>query len=143
MNNTLSNTLAFSMQLSRSTSFLSRRLDLVLSSVHGIGFSDFMILYHLQQAPEQRLRRIDLADRMGLTASGVTRTLLPLEKVGWVSRLSDERDARVAYAVLSAEGAVLLGNALLTATERCDSLLRGVPEPALQALTELLGGLAQ
>lgn len=33
---------------------------------------------------------------MGLTASGVTRTLLPLEKIGLVGRESDPRDARSA-----------------------------------------------
>jgi DNA-binding MarR family transcriptional regulator len=134
--------LEFCTQLARTYASMSRRLDIVLSSVHGISFSDYTILYHLQQAPEQKLRRIDLAERMGLTASGVTRTLLPMEKLGWVSRVPDARDARVAYAVLTAEGAVLLGNATLTASERSDALLGAAPDAQLQALQTLLARLA-
>jgi DNA-binding MarR family transcriptional regulator len=121
---------------------MTRRLDIVLSSVHGLSFSDFTILYKLQQAPEQKLRRIDLAERMGLTASGVTRSLLPMEKLGWVTRESDARDARVAYAVLTAEGATLLANAMLTARERCDTLLRGTPADQLQDLQALLAHIS-
>lgn len=71
-----------------------------------------MILYHLQAAPSGRLRRIDLAERLGVTASGVTRTLLPLEKTGWVARQSDAKDARVSYASLTEAGQQLLAYAL-------------------------------
>lgn len=134
--------LNFFIQLARTYTNMTRRLDIVLSSVHGLSFSDFTILYKLQQAPEQKLRRIDLAERMGLTASGVTRSLLPMEKLGWVTRESDARDARVAYAVLTAEGATLLANAMLTASERCDTLLRGTPADQLQDLQALLAHIS-
>ena len=134
--------LSFFIQLARTYTNMTRRLDIVLSSVHGLSFSDFTILYKLQQAPEQKLRRIDLAERMGLTASGVTRSLLPMEKLGWVTRESDARDARVAYAVLTAEGATLLANAMLTASERCDTLLRGTPAEQLQDLQALLAHIS-
>ena len=56
------------------------------------------------RAPGGRLRRVDLAERQGLTASGVTRSLLPLEKTGLVGRQPDPRDARVGYAVITAAG---------------------------------------
>jgi len=36
-------------------------------SAHGISFGDFQALYHLSHAPEGRLRRVDLAERLGLT----------------------------------------------------------------------------
>ncbi|UUZ55216.1 MarR family transcriptional regulator [Massilia sp. H-1] len=51
--------------------------------------------------PGGRIRRVDLAERVSLTASGVTRTLLPLEKIGLVTRQSDPRDARVGFAVIT------------------------------------------
>lgn len=51
---------------------------------------------------------------MGLTASGVTRALLPLEKMGLVERAASQRDARVSYAALSKAGAELLANASAT-----------------------------
>jgi DNA-binding MarR family transcriptional regulator len=134
----MNNTLTFCMQLSRSTANMTRRLDLVLSSVHGISWNDFNILFYLQQAVDQKLRRVDLAERMGLTASGVTRSLLPLEKLGWVTRVSDERDARVAYAVLTEQGAELMGNAMLTATDRSDALLRSAGEESIVAMNQWL-----
>jgi hypothetical protein len=85
--------LDFCLRLTRAYATLTRRLDNVLSGLHGLSFGDFMILYHLGRAPGKRLRRIDLAERLGLTASGVTRSLLPLEKLGLVTRQPDPRDA--------------------------------------------------
>src|SRR3990167_901737 len=70
--------LEFCLRLTRAYATLTRRLDNALSSVHGLSFGDFMILYYLGRAPGKRLRRVDLADRLGLTASGVTRSPLPL-----------------------------------------------------------------
>ena len=58
---------------------LLKRVDQYLS-VHGISFSEFLVLYHLSQAPNMTMRRIDLAECIGLTASGVTRLLNPMEK---------------------------------------------------------------
>jgi hypothetical protein len=58
-----------------------RRLDQVLGSYHGISFGDFMLLHYLNRAGRPPAPR--LAERQGLTASGVTRTLLPLEKSAW------------------------------------------------------------
>lgn len=134
--------ISFFIQLARTHTTMSRRLDIVLSSVHGLSFSDFTILHKLQQAPEQKLRRIDLAERMGLTASGVTRSLLPMEKLGWITRESDARDARVAYAVLTVEGATLLANAMLTANEKSNEMLRGTSVKTLEVLSTSLLTLA-
>ena len=86
--------LDFCIRLARTCAVLTRRLDNKLSGVHGLSFSHFMVLYSLDRADGQRLRRIDLAERMGMTASGVTRMLMPLEKIGLVSRQADPRDAR-------------------------------------------------
>ena len=106
--------LEFCLRLTRAYATLTRRLDNALGSVHGLSFGDFMILYHLDRAPGTRLRRIDLAERLGLTASGVTRTLIPLEKLGLVGRQPDPRDARVGYALMTDSGQQLLRYALVT-----------------------------
>ena len=100
-----------------------------------------MLLHHLARAPGGRLRRVDLAERQGLTASGVTRTLLPLEKTGLVARQADERDARVGYAVITPAGHTMLDNALVTATETCNELLRHAAPDQLDALGSVLGNL--
>jgi DNA-binding MarR family transcriptional regulator len=81
----LSPGLEFCLSLSRGYAALSRRFDGRLGSWHGISFADFAILLQLRQAPDARLRRVDLAGQLGLTASAVTRALIPLEKIGLVS----------------------------------------------------------
>lgn len=106
--------LDFCLRMTRAHASLTRRLDNALSAVHGLSFADFQILYYLDRAPGGRLRRIDLAERLGVTASGVTRSLLPLEKLGLVTRQPDPRDARVGYATLSAAGRQLLKYALVS-----------------------------
>lgn len=130
MTTPISPSLEFAMRLARAQATLVRRLDQVLGGYHGISFSDFMLLHYLNRAPGGRLRRVDLAERQGLTASGVTRTLLPLEKIGLVERQHDPRDARVAYAAITDTGRELLGNAVVVAEQISKDLLRNCP-PAL------------
>ena len=79
---------------------------------------------------------------MGLTASGVTRTLLPLEKIGLVGRESDPRDARVGYATLTPAGQELHGYALASAEAICREATQAVSEEQLASVLELLGQLA-
>ncbi len=133
--------LDFCLRLARVNAAIVRRLDTVLGGHHGLSFSDFMLLQHLSKAPGGRLRRVDLADRQGLTASGVTRTLLPLEKTGLVARMADERDARVGFAAITPAGHNLLDNAQLTARETCAELLRHAAPEQLDALTAVLGNI--
>ena len=73
-------------------------------SIHGIGFTEYLVLWHLQQAPEQKMRRIDLAECVGLTASGVTRLVNPMEKIGLLAKESSARDARVIFVALTEAG---------------------------------------
>ncbi|HBD95803.1 MAG: hypothetical protein A2015_01775 [Spirochaetes bacterium GWF1_31_7] len=74
------------------------------SGLDGMGVSEYFIVYHLYNAPQKKMRRIDLADKIGLTASGVTRILAPMEKIGLVSREKTEHDARVSFVTLTSSG---------------------------------------
>lgn len=129
------------LRLARAHARIVRRLDAVLGGHHGLSFGDFMLLHHLSHAPGGRLRRVDLAERQGLTASGVTRTLLPLEKNGLVARLADERDARVGYAAITPAGHELLDNALVTARETCAELLQHGNAEEFAKLSSMLGAV--
>lgn len=134
--------LDFFLHLAKAQAAAARRLDGTLGSMHGIGFGDFQLLFHLNSAPEGRLRRVDLAERLGLTASGVTRTLLPLEKIGLVDRQPDPRDARVGYAVITRAGKSLLKDAMPTAQSVTAELLKDVDTELLDMLAVLLGRMA-
>ena len=134
--------LEFAMRLARAQATIVRRLDAVLGGHHGISFGDFMLLHALSKAPGGRLRRVDLAERQGLTASGVTRTLLPLEKIGLIARQQDPRDARVGYAVITATGHELLENAMSVAQQTSLELLRNCPAEQFAPLSAALGQIA-
>ncbi len=134
--------LDFCLRLARAYSVLTRRLDNALGNLHGLGFSDFMVLYHLQRASATRLRRIDLAERLGLTASGVTRTLLPLEKLGLVARQPDPRDARVGYASITAAGQQLLAHAMVSVEAISQEAMHAMPANKIEGSSLLLGHLA-
>lgn len=127
----LSPSLKFIFNLAKVQALLSRRYD---SGLGGLGFNEFMILYYLSNAPDEKLRRIDLAGKIGLTASGVTRILLPMEKVGYVGRESNPNDARVSYAILAPGGKRRLEEEL----ERAEYLTTEIiPEHKAKKVTEL------
>jgi DNA-binding MarR family transcriptional regulator len=132
----------FCLRLARASTALTRRFDTALGNHHGISYADYQLLRHLARAPGGRLRRVDLAERLGLTASGVTRSLLPLEKIGLVGRQSDPRDARVGYASITPAGGELVANADTTVELVSNDLAAGVAPDQLAALTALLGQFA-
>lgn len=132
----------FCLRLARANAVLIRRFDNALGSHHGISFSDFQLLNHLARAPGGKLRRVDLAERVGLTASGVTRTLLPLEKIGLVSREADPRDARVGFAVITATGHELVQNATDVVDLVSREAIRSLAPQQVAAMAAVLGGIA-
>ncbi|MET8769951.1 MarR family transcriptional regulator [Streptomyces sp. NPDC004658] len=128
------------LRLMRAQSALVRRLDARLGGLHGVSFADFTLLLRLEQAPGGRMRRVDLAEALGLTASGVTRGLAPLERIGLVTREPDARDARVAYAALTGTGRRRLAEMRATAEETAAEIFAGPAWPAadIARLADLL-----
>ena len=113
----MSNALDTTLRLVRAQTSLVKRFDGRLAALHGVSLADLLVLLQLGRAEGGRMRRVDLAQELGLTASGVTRGLIPLERIGLVVREPDPRDARVAYAVLTATGRERLAEMLATAEE--------------------------
>jgi DNA-binding MarR family transcriptional regulator len=130
--------LSFCLRLAKANAALTRRFDGRLGTLHGIGFGDFMLLFALSQAPGAKLRRIDLAGELGLTASAVTRMLIPLEKIGLVKRQRDPRDARVGYALLTESGKRILAESLVSAEVLSQDTLPRQRVAELQLLSEVL-----
>jgi DNA-binding MarR family transcriptional regulator len=90
---------------------IERRLDHMLSMTRGISFSEYRILKALAGTGDMGTMRVALAERVGLTASAVTRALRPLEKIGLVATERHERDARCSLAKLTSSGVELLADA--------------------------------
>ena len=88
----------------RAHAAVTRQLSARLESGHGLTLSDYDVLVQLYHAPEQRMRRVDIARSVLLTASGITRLLDGLERAGWVAKERCDSDARVTYAALTTSG---------------------------------------
>lgn len=88
----------------RAHAAVTRELSARLENAHGLTLSDFDVLVQLWHAEANRLRRVDLARSVILTASGITRLLDGLERAGWVEKQRCDSDARVTYAALTNAG---------------------------------------
>src|SRR5262245_51331103 len=114
-----------------------------LIAQHGLTLNDYDVMLQLANAPERSLRRVDLADRVVLTASGITRLLDGLERSGWVCKRSCDHDARVTYAHLTDEGYDKLQEASETHHADIARLFTGrFSEQELDLLGDLLGRLS-
>jgi DNA-binding MarR family transcriptional regulator len=129
--------------LLRSHATATRRLSAQLLADHALTISDYEVLLRLANAPEKRMRRVDLAEQVYLSASGVTRLLDGLERAGYVERASCSTDRRVVYAVLTDQGDTKLREARAThrgqVEEHFSSRLSGEELEQLRALLDRLG----
>ena len=110
-------------------------------SVHGISFSEFLVLHHLHGAPNMTMRRIDLAECIGLSASGVTRLVNPMEKNHLVRKEVNARDARVSLVQLSETGQELYKNAKASFGQCSDDLLKSLSNKQVATLLKLTSSL--
>lgn len=88
----------------RAHSAITRQLNTDLLTVHGLTLNDYEVLLRLAHADDGMMRRVDLAESVVLTASGITRLLDGLERAGLVEKAACSEDARVSYAKLTAAG---------------------------------------
>ncbi len=123
--------------LSRVRAELVRDVDRAASG-HGVSFSDLTLLRELAAAPEGRMRRSDLAERLGVTTSNIARQLGPLERIGVVDRETNPKDARLALVVLTDAGRRVATEAGAIADERAAATLdrawSGEEQAQLEAL---------
>ncbi len=133
----ISERLRLLMLVAKTQAEMARRL-----AGQGLGFGDLAVLYAISAAPEGKIRRTDLAEAVGLTASGVTRLLLPLEKIGVVKREAHERDGRASYVTLTKSGQRLFEDALGWAEEKCEDIFPENTAKAVAAAAELLKSIA-
>ena len=108
-------------------SALITRLDEELEREHGMPLTSYEVLLHLNEEPGHSLRMGELAQRLFLSRSGLTRLIDRLAKAGMVEREVCESDRRGYYATLTDEGARRFAEARPTH-------LRGVREHFLSKL---------
>jgi DNA-binding MarR family transcriptional regulator len=126
----------------RAHAAITRELSAQLQREHDLTLNDYEVLLHLSHADGGRMRRVDLAEQVVLTASGITRLLEGLERAGFVAKETCSADARVSYAKLTGEGREKLRIAAETHLRGIDELfLSRYSGSELTALAELLGRL--
>jgi DNA-binding MarR family transcriptional regulator len=126
----------------RAHSALTRQLSADLVADHGLTLNDYEALLHLARAPERKMRRVDLAESVLLTASGITRLLEGLERSGLVERVLCDSDRRVAYAQLTGAGLEKLRQASRTHIAGIETLFVGrFNDEELATLSALLSRL--
>ena len=80
------------------------RLDAELQASQAMSVSDYGVLVQLSEAEGGRMRMSELADRLLLSPSGLTRRLDGLVHAGLVDRVRCPTDRRGAFAVLTEAG---------------------------------------
>ena len=120
----------------RLTQKFTRSADGALS-VHGISLTEYLIMYALSRAPSQTMRRIELAEAVGITASGVTRLLAPMEKIKLVEKEVNPRDARVSLVRLSTTGIEIFGDASVSFSDLCGALTQSLSTAELTKLSAI------
>ncbi|GAA4441543.1 MarR family winged helix-turn-helix transcriptional regulator [Phytohabitans houttuyneae] len=83
---------------------LMTQLEEDLRADSGLTFNDYHLLVLLSEAPGQRLRMGELANRLVFSPSRLTYQIGAMEKRGLVARESCPEDRRGSEAVLTAEG---------------------------------------
>jgi DNA-binding MarR family transcriptional regulator len=126
----------------RSHAAITRELSAQLQREHGLTLNDYEVLLHLSHAEGKMLRRVDLSERVLLTASGITRLLEGLETSGFVCKETCKSDARVSYAKLTESGSEKLRVAAVTHLRGIDELFMArYSDAELVTLGELLARL--
>lgn len=83
---------------------VTRRLEAELHAERGLSLADYDALVQLAIADDRRLRMSELADRVVLTRSGVSRLVDRLVAQGLVVRRACPTDARGSWAELTSDG---------------------------------------
>ncbi|MEV0387684.1 MarR family transcriptional regulator [Nonomuraea sp. NPDC050643] len=100
--------------LQRAQVRITRHLEAELLVTHDLALASYEVLMQLAESPGRRLRMNDLADRVLLSRSGLTRLIDRLQRDGLVAREACADDARGLFAVLTEPGAARLAEATPT-----------------------------
>ncbi len=112
----------------RAHASVTRRLEHDLAAGHMLPLPSYDVLLQLAESPQRRLRMTDLADRVLLSRSGLTRLVDRLAADGLVDRQPCPSDARGTFTVLTETGLARL-------REAAPTHLRGIEEHVTSRLS--------
>jgi DNA-binding MarR family transcriptional regulator len=122
---------------------IQRRVEADMATHHDLALASFNVLVRLGESPGGRLRMNDLADRVLLSRSGLTRLIDRMQRDGLVERASCDSDARGLYAVLTPMGRQRLADATPTYRDSVQKrVMDRLDEDDMAAFTRILDKLA-
>ncbi|GIU50398.1 MULTISPECIES: MarR family winged helix-turn-helix transcriptional regulator [Shewanella] len=137
----MSESLSALMALSSAFGRFNKKIDRALS-VHGISFTEFQVLEKLAQSPNQVMSRVELAEATNLTASGITRLLMPMEKIHLIDKEKNSRDARVSLVKLTTAGKEVYQDASVTSQSCSEGTTKQLTEKQVAQLQLFLSKLS-
>jgi DNA-binding MarR family transcriptional regulator len=118
---------------------VTRLLERELQAEESLALADYDVLVQLALAGDRRLRMSELADRLLLSRSGITRLVDRLERDGLVERMTCESDRRGQWAALTDAGHQRLRNASPTHLRGvAEHFLDRIPQEELETLRRTL-----
>lgn len=105
-------------------------------SVHGISMVEYLIMSYLYNSQSKAVSRIELADHVGMSASGITRLLAPMEKNHLVEKVINSRDARQSLVSLSETGTRVYSEATISFINISNDLLGHISQSQLSKVVE-------
>jgi len=97
--------------LGRMLVVLPRAMNADLEKDRRMSLSEYAVLRHLSEAPDDRMRMSELAQACDMSLSGMTRLAAKLESLGYLERVKCDEDARGWNAVLTDAGLARLREA--------------------------------
>lgn len=128
----------------RAHAAVTRRLEAELHAERDLGLAEYDALVQLALAEQWRLRMSELAERVVLSRSGVSRLVDRLEASGLVARAACKEDARVAWATLTDAGYQRLLDASPVYLRGVEThFLAQIPDGDREALVRVLDGVVR
>jgi DNA-binding MarR family transcriptional regulator len=90
---------------------LADAMERQLRARTGLSLAQYEVLFRLGEAPDGRLRMVDITRQLCVSKSGVTQLVDRLEGAGLVARESSAADRRLTYARLTGHGVLALRRA--------------------------------
>ncbi|GAA3155112.1 MarR family winged helix-turn-helix transcriptional regulator [Nonomuraea salmonea] len=122
-------------------SHIESRLATALQRRHGVGLSEFRALGHLAASPSSELRMQELADKLGLNQSSVTRLVARLNAADLAYRDLCPDDKRGVYAVVTEAGKTRHAEASRTYEQTLRAALAEADPQLATALTTLAANI--
>jgi DNA-binding MarR family transcriptional regulator len=115
---------------------LQDRLDQELRRAHDLSVAEYGVLVHLSEGDGDGMRMSELAERLLISRSGLTRRIDAMVRAGLVERRACPADGRGSMARLTPAGAAKL-------TEAAPTHVAGVRRYLMEPLADRLDGLAE